>query len=72
MRVQELINIKLKDFRIGPPAILLITGKGRKKRTIPITKQTSDILTQYINSLPNYKKHNADSFFLLLIIKIIH
>lgn len=63
MRVQELINIKLKDFRIGPPAILLITGKGRKKITIPITKQTSDILTQYINSLPNYKKHNADSFF---------
>lgn len=53
IRVSELINISWKSFKeIGcnnKGAYLFVTGKGRKKRTIPLWKSTTELVKQYIN-----------------------
>ncbi len=48
-RVQELVDLRIKDIRLDPPAILTVTGKGRKKRTIPIMSNTRALLKQYMS-----------------------
>ncbi len=47
-RVQELIDLKVCDVRLDPPAIMTLTGKGNKKRNVPILTKTRNILEGYI------------------------
>jgi site-specific recombinase XerD len=46
-RVQELVDLSLKDVRLESPAFLKITGKGRKIRAVPLMDRTIDLLRQY-------------------------
>lgn len=48
-RVQELVDLRFGDVRLDPPAILTLTGKGRKKRQIPIMSNTETLLKQYMD-----------------------
>jgi integrase/recombinase XerD len=48
-RVQELIDLKVGDVRLDHPPILTVTGKGRKKRQIPIMSNTEALVKQYID-----------------------
>ena len=47
-RVSELINIKLPDLRLNKPASVVLYGKGRKVRIIPLDFSMIEILKKYI------------------------
>jgi len=48
-RVQELIDITIQDVRLDAPALVRLSGKGRKKRTVPLMKQSAQLLREYMN-----------------------
>jgi site-specific recombinase XerD len=48
-RVQELADLTVRDVRIENPAVVSITGKGRKARHIPIMSKTATLLSNYLN-----------------------
>ncbi|MDA3791914.1 MAG: site-specific integrase [Desulfobacula sp.] len=47
-RVQELINIRVKDVRLSSPAVIRLHGKGNKIRQVPIMSKTSENLNLYL------------------------
>ncbi len=47
-RVQELADLCVGDVRLEPPAIVTLTGKGRKKRQVPLMSNTQALLKQYL------------------------
>jgi integrase/recombinase XerD len=47
-RVQELINIRIKDVRLSSPAVIRLHGKGNKIRQVPIMSKMSDRLNLYL------------------------
>jgi len=47
-RVQELIDLKVCDVRLAQPATITLTGKGNKKRNIPIMAKTRTLLEGYM------------------------
>lgn len=47
-RVQELIDLKVRDVRLDHPPILTLTGKGRKTRQVPIMSNMESLLRQYM------------------------
>ena len=49
-RVQEITDLKLKDIRLTNPAMVTLTGKGRKARQVPLMKETCKLLDAYIRS----------------------
>jgi site-specific recombinase XerD len=49
-RVQEFIDLSAVDLRLIQPAVLTITGKGRKTRQVPIMKGTAQLLKQYMST----------------------
>jgi len=49
-RVQELIDLKIKDVRISNPSVITLTGKGNKRRQVPIMEKTKKLLENYINN----------------------
>ena len=52
-RVQEIIDLKVKDLRLGKPAIIVLHGKGQKTRHVPVTKNTKTLLLSYLQRNPN-------------------
>ena len=42
-RVQELVDLRLKDVRLTHPPMVILTGKGRKVRQVPLMKDTCKI-----------------------------
>ena len=48
-RVQELADLCVRDVRLENPATVLLQGKGRKSRIVPITSKTLSILKQYFH-----------------------
>lgn len=47
-RVQELIDLKTSDVRLTKPATITLTGKGNKRRSVPIMEKTRDLLENYM------------------------
>lgn len=47
-RIQELADLTLSDLRFGPAATVTLTGKGRKKRTIPLWPESLAVVSQYL------------------------
>lgn len=47
-RVQELADLAVRDIRLEPPALVALTGKGRKTRHIPLTDNTAALLDAYL------------------------
>ena len=52
-RVQEVCDLSIRDLHLGKPASATLTGKGRKTRTVPLTPQAAQILTQHVRTLPD-------------------
>lgn len=46
-RVQEIIDLCVRDVRLEQPATVTLYGKGRKTRVIPITAKTASIMERY-------------------------
>ena len=63
-RVQELIDLKIRDIRLTKPATITVTGKGNKKRSVPIMEKTRDLLENYMieNHLLENGKQNHPLF----------
>jgi len=47
-RVQELIDLRVRDVRLGESATVLLTGKGQKSRRVPIMGRTAALLEAYL------------------------
>lgn len=47
-RVQEFADITVRDVRLEPPAMVTLTGKGRKTRHVPLSGTTSALLNAYL------------------------
>lgn len=56
-RVQELIDIKMSDVRLEKPATITLSGKGNKKRRVPIMEKTRNLLENYMKE--NYLLENG-------------
>jgi site-specific recombinase XerD len=63
-RVQEMIDLKVRDIRIGPPATVRLTGKGNKTRIVPLMQPTADLVGLYIKekSLLTSERQTATLF----------
>lgn len=48
-RVSELINIKLNDINFNNKPYVILHGKGNKTRSVPISKDVSNMLKTYLN-----------------------
>lgn len=49
-RVQELIDIKIKDVKIDSTSTIILHGKGNKIRKVPIMNNTKKLLNEYLKS----------------------
>ncbi|NCD10284.1 MAG: integrase [Negativicutes bacterium] len=49
-RVQELIDLRLRDIRCQGPATVKLSGKGNKARIVPLMPDTARIVSEYIVS----------------------
>lgn len=50
-RVQELADLCVGDVRLEPPALVTLTGKGRKQRQVPLMTHTQALLKQYLTDV---------------------
>ena len=64
-RVQELCDLRVRDIRLEHPAIITLTGKGRKTRHVPVLGNTVEHLRLYLdeNGLLQNGKQDAPLFF---------
>lgn len=46
-RVQELVDLRIRDLRFEKPATVTLHGKGRKIRVVPIATRTASIIENY-------------------------
>lgn len=63
-RAQEICNLKVKDITFCPDgkAIIVLTGKGNKRRRVGIPKNCADILKNYIIHCGNINKPGNNVF----------
>ena len=63
-RVQELIDLRVRDVILDSPAVLILTGKGNKVRRVPLMKNTLSLLQYYLqeHSLENDWKKDYPLF----------
>lgn len=63
-RVQELCDLHVRDVRLDRPAIITLTGKGRKTRHVPIVGNTIELLRSYLreNKLLGNEKLDSPLF----------
>ena len=47
-RVQELIDLVVRDIRLDTPSIVALTGKGKKTRHVPLMSKTSKMISDYL------------------------
>ena len=64
-RVQELVDLKIKDVRLEEPPVIKLTGKGRKTRVVPIMPNTKEVLLNY---LTERNLNNSSSFDMPLFV----
>lgn len=47
-RVQEIIDLELRDLRLAEPRTAVLTGKGNKTRVVPVTSRTAGLFLSYL------------------------
>ena len=60
-RVEEMTNIKVNDLNLGNNPSVMLYGKGKKYRTVPICNSTRDLLIKYIEL---FKLNNFEYLFM--------
>jgi len=60
-RIQEVIDIKLGDFRWGKNPTVTLHGKGRKDRSVPISEKTAEHLRLYMSHFHGETKNDPDA-----------
>lgn len=59
-RVQELCDLCIRDIRLEHPAIIMLTGKARKTRHVPILGSTVELLRIYLRENKSFFNGNPD------------
>jgi site-specific recombinase XerD len=59
-RVQELVDIKVRDIRTVYPATAKLTGKGNKTRVVPLMKPMAELLKSYLRENCLLNPHTFD------------
>jgi len=59
-RVQELADIKVRDFRTTYPATIKLMGKGNKTRIVPLMKPMAKLLNSYLEENRLLEPHTFD------------
>jgi site-specific recombinase XerD len=54
-RVQEIVDLKIKDLRLDRPAVITLHGKGQKSRHVPVMEKTRNLLESYLRHIPGNK-----------------
>ncbi len=64
-RVQEVIDLRIGDVRLGAPAQVRLTGKGRKMRIVPLMSDTVALLEEYVREhrLQSHASDDEPLFF---------
>lgn len=64
-RVQELINLVVRDIRLDQPSTIALKGKGNKIRHIPLMTRTTSMLKEYLKErrLSTAGKYDHPVFF---------
>ena len=63
-RVQEIIDLKLRDFRLGGTSTVTLFGKGSKIRTVPLMKKTVGYLQSYLSLFhPDEDQYSKEYLF---------
>jgi site-specific recombinase XerD len=47
-RIQELLDLTPSDFRLAPPPLVRIRGKGRRERLCPLLPQTARLIHRFL------------------------
>ncbi len=55
-RVQELIDLTVRDIRTENPATITLHGKGRKIRAIPLMDKTNNMMILYLKEVLLWQK----------------
>lgn len=58
-RVQELLNIRMADVDIGKSPSVMLRGKGRKTRIVPMSARMSALLREYASQFHGGKPRDA-------------
>ena len=67
-RISEILNLRKSDIKLdGPHSHILVTGKGRKERCIPLMDRTVDYLKKYISIFHNDSKYDTPFLFYTVI-----
>jgi site-specific recombinase XerD len=66
-RMQEMLDIKLRDFRYGKTPTITLHGKGGKVRTVPIMKKTVEHLHLYLSVFHQNANANDRPLFFSVI-----
>ncbi len=64
-RVQEIIDLRVRDIRLEPPYQVRFTGKGNKIRLCPIWPRTAQLLKELIHNQHGEVEHPADQHVFL-------
>lgn len=64
-RVQELVDLKVRDMRLEKPYSVELYGKGRKKHVVPIDDSLQKLLLRYMNeySINTNEQKESPLFF---------
>lgn len=60
-RVQEIVDLSVRDVRLEQPSIILLTGKGRKTRHVPIMTNTKKLVKLYMEESNRLKGQYPDT-----------
>lgn len=61
-RVSELTGIRVMDIRLDAPSRITLRGKGSKRRTVPLMKDTSDCIASYMEEAGLMDDVNGSEF----------
>jgi len=60
-RVQEILNLRVRDLRLDPPCQVRLQGKGRKMRLCPIWPGTAELLRELLKGRRHYDGDEGDA-----------
>ena len=61
-RVQELVDVKIRDLRLGRTPTVVLHGKGGKIRTIPLLDDVAENLGHYLESYHEGEGERSDQY----------
>lgn len=59
-RIQELVDLRLRDIRLGKTPTVVLSGKGGKVRTVPLMQATVQHLSRYLDVFHHKEKMLSD------------